>query len=296
MNNSTEQFYISEDQITIWHKLIRFYFQRIGPVMPAASTRLFWRLFTRPRKRKITKEHRFELAMANSVFYQLTGRHSKYVVHTFGKSDRRVLICHGWESRTIDFLPLINSLLSKNLEVHSIDFTGHGMAPKGRAHLPIFIDTIKEVIFGAEQSYTAVVGHSLGAAALSMALVDISHEKVKKVVFLGLHPHPSAFLLQYKYASRVNDRLFRKCIEYAERKTEVKLLEYNCQKFVQHYASFEILFIHDSYDAIINIKRIHELAGQIPVAKVFEGSHGGHFKHYKHPEVIAQLELFLKEV
>jgi len=293
VNTTSEQFYIADDQITIWHKLLRLYFQRIGPITPRSTSRIFWHLFTRPRKRPLSATQRQQMSIAHSTAYQLKNSRSKYVVHTFGEGEQHVLICHGWESRTADFLTLIATLQKAGVVVHSIDFTGHGSAPKGQAHLPLFIAIIQEVIERHPGHFTSVIGHSLGAAALSMAIAYVDPKKVKKVIFLGLHPHPSAFLMQYKSVTRINDHLFNQCLAYAERKTGGKLLQYDCHHYIDQYKHFELLLVHDTMDRIIHVKRIRELATKIETAQVFEGNHGGHFSHYKHPEVIHYIERFI---
>jgi pimeloyl-ACP methyl ester carboxylesterase len=293
-NENKEQFYISENEIKFWHKIVRNYFKYIGPVVPKTTARIFWKLFTRPRKRALTPQQRFGMAAAQSRVFQLKGGTDKYVLHVFGQSSKRILICHGWESRTADFLPIIQRLLTEGYSIHAIDFTGHGSAPKGRSHLPLFISIIKDTVIRFNEQYYAAIGHSLGAAALSMAVTQMEVNAIKRLIFLGLHPHPSAFLLQYKSITRISDELFNQCIQYAERKTNAKLLDYDCYKYLTVYAQFKILLIHDTADNIIHVERIRELSNNIISAQVYEGFHGGHFRHYKHPEVIHKIIQFLK--
>lgn len=294
-NHFKEDFYIPENKLTRGQKLVRYYFKKVGPLFPNSTKRLFWRLFTTPRKRKPTSSQQEFIKKATTRSITLKQRNTTYCVHDFGDGPKTVLIFHGWEGMTSDFKNLIESLVLQQFRVISIDFPGHGTAPKSRAHLPLFIDVIKDYItyHSTEIKFDAIIGHSLGAAALALAVPDIDNHRFDRLAFLGLHPKPSDFILQYKSITQINQSLFEKCIQFAEKKVNTELLHYDCTLYLKNYNQYPILLVHDEKDSVIHVSRIQEFAGKVQSSQLFVGNNGGHFRHYKHPDVIRAISAFI---
>jgi pimeloyl-ACP methyl ester carboxylesterase len=283
-----EEFYIAESDLTTSMKAIRFYFHRVSPFTPRLATKLFWHLFTQPRPRKFSKQDEsfYDRAEQELCASNIYGK--KYLLNKRGSGTKKIVVLHGWEGRASDFNKLI-SQLEKEATVYAVDFPGHGKAPKSRAHLPMFMDVIQSAIEHVGD-VDMIIGHSLGAASLAMTVGknDFSNQ-VNKVVFLGLHPVPSQYFVQYKKVTRVSDRVFQRCVRLAESKTGAKLLEYDCYNYLPQYHKYSIHFIHDELDKIIKVDRVEQLSEQIGDSAVFKGDHGGHFRHYKDQEVISEI-------
>ncbi|MCB9197068.1 MAG: alpha/beta hydrolase [Flavobacteriales bacterium] len=286
--NRDEDFYISEEDLTRSMKFIRFFFSKLSPIFPGVAARLFWHLFTNPRKRKMTDaDKRFYLQCKVTKLVSEEFKKPYSIIET-GSGSLKVLILHGWESRSSDFRKMIDKLKTV-ATVYSVDFPGHGVASKSRAHLPIFVDTIHSAVKQIGP-VDVTLGHSLGAASLSMAVVDEKYfSYFKTLVFLGLHPIPSSYFLQYKKITRVNERVFEACLKYAEKRTEKSLLNYDCYNHLEVYRNYQVFFIHDSFDKIIHLDRVNDFAEKLGGNEVFTGDHGGHFRHYKAEEVILKV-------
>lgn len=280
-----EEFYISEGELTTSMKAIRFYFHRVSPITPRIATRLFWHFFTQPRPRKFSK--------VDESFYRETSSEelvskkykASFKLHKRGRGAKKVLVLHGWEGRSSDFMKLARGL-EEEATVYMVDFPGHGKSPKSRAHLPLFVDTINTVLDHLKE-IDVVAGHSLGAASLAMSIGQRDFEaRIHNLVFLGLHPEPSQFFLQYKRVTKVNENVFNRCVRLAEKKTGVSLLDYSCYNFIEEYGKYSIHFVHDAFDKIIKVDRVEKLADMLENASVFKGDHGGHFRHFKDHEVV----------
>jgi pimeloyl-ACP methyl ester carboxylesterase len=289
-----EEFYIPESEVTMSMKIVRFYFQRVGWVAPNYTAKLFWKLFTKPRKRELSIGHQNFLKLAETTIYQSDFYNATYTTHKYGTGKKKILLCHGWEGRTVDFRNVIESLiLNSDLQIISIDFPGHGVSPKSQAHLPLFVDVI-ESYFKVEKNLEVVMGHSLGAASIAMTVPKQPEIfKNKKLILLGLHPVPSQFIAQYKSVTRISDRLFSKCMKMAENELNQPLTEYNCHDHIELYAQNQVLLIHDAEDKIIELKRVEKLQFEIQHSKLYSGKHGGHFKHYRHQDVIREIQAFI---
>jgi pimeloyl-ACP methyl ester carboxylesterase len=290
-----EEFYISESEVTLSMKMVRFYFQRIGWVAPNYTAKLFWKLFTNPRSRPFNPSHKVFLSKAESSTHRSIKNKAEFTIHKFGKGERVVLICHGWEGRTTDFKDLVEVLSKEeNIQVWSIDFPGHGTSVEGEAHLPLFIDVLNSVLLMSPNIET-LVGHSMGAACIAMSVPENPSFFIeKKIVLMGLHPEPSQFFDQYRKVTRISDRLYKRCVTYAENKVAGSLMDYDCHKHVELYDKNKVFFIHDLKDRIIKPVRIERLSQQIPSATSFFGDNGGHFKHFRHTDVVREISTFVK--
>lgn len=80
-----------------------------------------------------------------------------------------VLLSHGWSSFGLRFLPWVPMLRELGYAVLAFDQPGHGRNGPARITLPGFADTVLAVgrHYG---SFAAAIGHSLGGAAVAVAL------------------------------------------------------------------------------------------------------------------------------
>lgn len=82
-----------------------------------------------------------------------------------------VLLAHGWSDFALHLLPLVNALRAAGFAAVTFDQPGHGRSSGETATLPEFARCIAAVgrHFGRA---TAVIGHSMGGAAVAIALHD----------------------------------------------------------------------------------------------------------------------------
>ena len=88
-----------------------------------------------------------------------------------GQNDKKILIMHGWESRATQMYGFVGGLVEHGFEVIAIDAPGHGHSPGNRANPVLFSQAILEADKTWGPFYGAV-GHSMGAAALAIALAS----------------------------------------------------------------------------------------------------------------------------
>lgn len=83
----------------------------------------------------------------------------------------RVLAMHGWEGRATQWGPLARELLVHGIETVAVDAPAHGRSPGDEADPLVFAQALRDVAaeFGP---FDAVIGHSMGGGALTLALHD----------------------------------------------------------------------------------------------------------------------------
>jgi pimeloyl-ACP methyl ester carboxylesterase len=140
----------------------------LSPIAPSLAARIAVRVFTTPRRH--SPPEREQDAETRGERSHIRTAHGELSVIRFGRGrGPRVLAMHGWEGRATQWGPLAELLVRAGFEVVAVDAPGHGHSPGQRAHVAGFA----EALLDADEQlgpFAAVVGHSMGAAAVTIAL------------------------------------------------------------------------------------------------------------------------------
>lgn len=99
------------------------------------------------------------------------------MTYEYGKSDRKVLLVHGWSGRGTQLFKIADELLDNGYSVVSFDAPAHGKSKGNTTIMSEFIASILEI----EKQYGPfefAIGHSLGGMSVLNAIKD--GLKVKK--------------------------------------------------------------------------------------------------------------------
>lgn len=146
--------------------LLRGWVRVASRLAPRHAERLAARLFLTPRRRPAEprpvaglRPERFELAVDGE---QLVG-------WRWGTGGRKVLLVHGWSGRAADMSALAAALAARGHEAIALDMPAHGSSAGTRTNLAIWARLLP-AIGGRLGPFDAAVGHSFGAAAVTLAL------------------------------------------------------------------------------------------------------------------------------
>lgn len=148
--------------ILITSKLISF-------ISPKLITLFAARLFTTPIKHKIPKR---ELEMDLRSIQKLINVPSinkDVVLYQYGKSDKKILLVHGWSGRGTQLFKIAEELLKAGYSTISFDAPAHGKSPGKMTIMTEFIATILE-IDKQLGPFEAAIGHSLGGMSVLNAI------------------------------------------------------------------------------------------------------------------------------
>ena len=144
----------------------------------AASALLFpelagaWaeRLFLTPPKNADATASALDLIDARSSFIQHKGR--AIATWRWGSRDApAVLLVHGWGGHAAQMRPFVFPLLCAGYRVIAYDQPAHGVSEGHLTGLPDFAEVLAEVA-GQHGDVQAMIGHSLGATAIALALAS----------------------------------------------------------------------------------------------------------------------------
>ena len=146
--------------------LLRFKHAILGRLAPKRLAANMAHLFLTPRRLPKKKWEVDTLAGAEKVQLEngLQGLR-------WGTQGKTVLLMHGWESRSTHMITLVAPLIQQGFQVLAIDAPMHGESQGQKSNPVEFANSIlvSEKEYGP---FAAVVGHSMGAAALAIALED----------------------------------------------------------------------------------------------------------------------------
>ncbi len=155
---------------------IRFALLRAGFVFgswlrPRATLRRAYALFCTPLS--ITRRRALATDNGGAEIGAIDAGGERVALYTWGDPSTQpyVLLSHGWSSHATRFLPWIAPLRAAGYAVVGFDQVGHGRSSGRRSTLPDFASVLATVA-QRQGPAAAIIGHSLGGAAVTLALAD----------------------------------------------------------------------------------------------------------------------------
>jgi len=145
---------------------VRATFRTVGRWAPGTAARWAEELFFRPRK-ALPRPHEEEF-LASGRRFSVDSSRGVLAAWSWGEGPT-VLLIHGWSSRAARFRAIAPPLVAAGFRVIAYDQPAHGASPGKRTSLVEVSGTLLEVA-GQTGPLHAAVGHSLGGAAIAVAL------------------------------------------------------------------------------------------------------------------------------
>jgi pimeloyl-ACP methyl ester carboxylesterase len=159
--------------------LIRVSFFIEGRLRPGTALQRAIRLFSQPRQLPYKQ---WEQTALKSALRGSMSNGMSYLHYQTPQRKLRILALHGWEGRATHWQKLAEFLKNDGVEIYAVEPTAHGETAGRSAGPQVF----KNALLQAQQEFGEfdyVVGHSMGAGAIVMALN--SGLKAKKAVFIA---------------------------------------------------------------------------------------------------------------
>lgn len=252
----------------IWASLAKAYFSAASRIAPGLAKAHAEQLFTIPPRHAGTRM-RAPDARRETVS---VGRHDLAVWHDGAPDAPAVLLAHGWGGRGAQMASLAGPLLDAGYRVVWFDQPAHGGSGSGRVALPDF-ERALHALARTHGPFHAAIGHSLGAAALGLALRR--GLRLERVVFLGtpasIRDHVHGFGRRLGLTPRVLDAM-RAVVErrYGVAFDDIDRIEELAR------VTTPALFIHDAQDRQVPFADAQRLSRLMPRAHLLR-THGlGH--------------------
>jgi pimeloyl-ACP methyl ester carboxylesterase len=258
--------------------LVRAYFAIASRLLPSIAPRQAERLFTMPPRYAGRRSQPVDARRETIV----AGARSLAVWQAGPLGAPSVLLVHGWGGRGVQLGSFVAPLLARGYRVVWFDQPGHGESEGGAVALPDFVRAL-EALASTHGPFDAAIGHSLGAAAIGVALrrglrpgravfvsapSSINEHARNFAKLLGITPLIREAMrrrLEHRYGVRFED---------IDRIDELEQLH------------LPALFVHDAGDTEVPFDHALRLSARVPGARLIKTYGLGHYRLLREPSVV----------
>lgn len=267
---------------------LRAVFTTVGSVAPGIAARWAESIFcTPPRHEPRTADEAF---LAQGRRFTVRSEGQRLSAWEWGHGPTVALV-HGWGSRAGRFSVMAAALADAGFRVVAYDGPAHGASTGRFASLPEFARALRAV---AEEvgPVHGVVGHSLGGAAVTLALRDgLAADRVVLLAAPSDVVRFSTAFADYLRLTPVTRTAMRSNLETRLRMRWDELHVPTIAGSLQYPA----LVVHDRGDADVPYRQGVEIAEAWPGARLVSTEGLGHRALLRDPEVVRQVVDFLSE-
>ena len=249
------------------------------------------KLFTTPIKHKIPKRE-FQMdkeSVQETVL--IPSINKKIVVYHYGKSDKKILLVHGWSGRGTQLVKIADELLHLGYSTISFDAPAHG---KSKGNSSIMIEFIASILELEKQfgPFEYAIGHSLGGMSILNAIRE--HLKVKKAIIIGSGDVIQDIIDDFIKKLRLTPVIGLKLKDYFEKKYGEKMDYYSASNAAKKVLT-PILIIHDENDEEVNVSAAYHISENLKNSELMITKNLGHRKILGNTEVIKRIVEYLKD-
>ena len=260
-------------------------------VSPSLTTKFAAKLFTTPIRHKLPKRelHMERESVQKSILVPEIQK--EIVVYEYGKSDKKVLLVHGWSGRGTQLVKIADELLKMGYMTISFDAPAHGKS-KGNSSIMIeFIASILEI----EKQYGPfefAVGHSLGGMSVLNAIKQ--NLQVKKAVIIGSGDIIQDIIDDFICKLQLRPEYGIKLRNHFEAKFGGKMDDYSAYKAATEI-KIPVLIMHDKDDDDVSVKAAYHIHEHLHGSELVITEGLGHRKILGDEAVIDKIKEFISK-
>jgi pimeloyl-ACP methyl ester carboxylesterase len=275
---------IVRSRISLW-AVVRAYFAVASRLLPDLARRQAERLFTVPPRYAGRSTQSIDARRETIV----AGTHSLAVWQAGPAAAPAVLLVHGWGGRGMQMASFVAPLLAGGYRVVWFDQPGHGESGRGPVALPDFVRAL-DALAATHGPFKAAIGHSLGAAALGLAMRR--GMQLDRIVFVSppasISEHAHKFARLLGITPKIRDAMRRRLEQrYGVRFAEIDRLDELSQLHLP------ALFVHDSGDVDVPFEQTLRLSARMPGARLIKTYGLGHYRLLRDHAVVRSIVNFV---
>ena len=280
-----------QSQVIEIPKAILFTAKFLQAISPSLTTKFASKLFTTPIRHKLPKRelHMERESVQKSIIVPEIQK--EIVVYEYGKSDKKVLLVHGWSGRGTQLVKIADEFLKIGYMTISFDAPAHGKS-KGNSSIMIeFIASILEI----EKQYGPfefAVGHSLGGMSVLNAIKQ--NLQVKKAVIIGSGDIIQDIIDDFICKLQLRPEYGIKLRNHFEAKFGGKMDDYSAYKAAEK-TEIPVLVIHDKDDDDVSVKAAYNIQKHLKQSEIMITEGLGHRKILGDETVIQKIREFISK-
>lgn len=221
---------------------VRRLFALTTPIAPGLTARMAEALFCRTIRQTPRPDEAAFLERAAPFTVTAVGQTIRG--YRWGSDGPLVVLAHGWWSHAGRFATMGEALLARGMRLVAFDAPGHGRSTGWRASMPEFAATLEAVLAHTGPA-RAVVGHSLGGAALVYALTR--GLPAERAVTIAAPTDLQAWFDHFRDLVALDDRVFARMRANLERRLRYSWDDLRLPRFA-HTLAHPALIVHDRDD------------------------------------------------
>lgn len=227
----------------------------LGKVSPALAGRAAFRIFCTPRKQTLREDDRRFLESAQSEVVTLENIAIKtYTWQPTGQTgSKTVLFLHGWESNSGRWKKYIKELLVGGFSVMAFDAPAHGLSSGQFINLPLYSRVLKAFMHEKGVPY-ALVGHSLGGAAVVMSMAAFGAPRVQKAVVMGSFAESARVLRDFGALLGLDETVLAAVNREIIRQSGISIEAYSVEGKAALLTDVRGLVLHDRDDDVAPVE------------------------------------------
>ncbi len=266
---------------------LRALFRTAGTVAPGVAARWAESLFCRPPRQEARPAEEAFLATGRPL--TLTATNGTTLSAWEWGEGPLVVLAHGWGSRAGRWATLAPLLVAEGFRVATYDAPGHGRSPGRFASLPEFADALLGVVAELGPAH-GVVGHSLGGAAIAVALSR--GLPAERAVLIAAPSNPEVFADRFAMVLDIPPAVRRTMQSNLERRLGVEWKHLHLPTLASRLAA-PALIVQDANDPDVSVADAEAIHAAWPGAELMITSGLGHRAVIRDPEIMRRTVEFV---
>lgn len=266
-------------------KLSRF----IQFLSPTLVTKFSLKLFSTPIKFPMPKREKTMWESAQKIKLKVEIINREIDVLTYGYSQKKVLLVHGWCGRSTQLFMVADKLLEKGYMVVSFDAPAHGNSEGKTTLMPEFVESI-HAIEKKHGPFDAAVGHSLGGMSLYSAYAN--GFKTNKIISIGSGDTISEVLLNFTNNLTLKPKIAKRMKKYYDKALQ-RDIDLNASSETAKQVDIPALVVHDSLDGDVSVSCAYNIRQNLQQGSILITKGLGHTKILRDKETMSKVVEFI---
>lgn len=269
-------------------KSVGFGLNNLSYFQPQKATSIAYRLFSEPRKGKLTKGNLPEI-LQNIPTENFTADGEYLQTYIWKGNDNVILLVHGWESNTARWEKLLPYLLKTESTIIALDAPAHGLSGGKEFNVIKYASYIDVVVKHYKPSI--LVGHSIGGAACIYYQSTFKSEYLKKMVILGAPSDYTELVFNYVKLLSLNRKMNGLLNSYFSEKFKTEITSFSIAAFAKEI-QIPGLLVHDILDDVVAFGEGQKIAAAWKNSTFIKTEGLGHSLHSA--EVYEKIQSFIE--
>lgn len=167
-------------------KIVGFFLNILSYFSSEYAAKIALKLFSKPRKGKITEEQ--SAFLNTSLKKEFQYQNHNIMSYQWRGKNKTIFLIHGWESNAGRWEDLITTFQKQDYNIIALDAPAHGNSGSPLFNVVLYSEFINAIV--KEFTPDTIIAHSLGGLSSVYSIFKYQTENIQKLVLIGV---PSEF-------------------------------------------------------------------------------------------------------